>query len=713
MRIALATLAFALCTSNAFAVNVEIGRGLGTSSIAPIRYVAPSPDDAGAAAILYRTSDLAALPPNTSITTISFEKTAGGAVPNTAIAIALKNTSATSLTSGSTLSAELAGAIEHVNVVKSVTDAPGWVDFALATPFVYTGGGIEIIVTWDSNSGARANGDIFWKQHGTGSTVCYLEAYGPDAALTSAQMFPAAGSPEPRPNIRFDRTATSNPWVVVTSGLTVLADGGAYQASQAFRNGVTYPNRLHVENVGGAVAPLGDFVFVNPMSAALAAVTQPPATLAAGLSADIEYTHTPNANNVLASYGVTIGTFDFTNQGNTFSGGGTPELDLWVKGPTGNAAPLTNGGQTYLGAVVVGQEIYYTGIIANVGTAALNLSGTPAVTISAGTNITVSDVVQPAVSTVSVGSDLTFGFALTATAPINDTGVTVAIANDDPNEGSMSTQLRMRAVTVTTPPTGSPEIDVARSGGIPIADGSTFNESVDPTQSLFLLNYTVFNLGDAPLELSPAVIFNEAGCAATIVTNLPSTIAEGGNAVLSITVARDGTDDGAFSVSIGNNDVGESPYDFTVGIPSSNSPNIVVSNTDVGDLIAGFGVTRDVLIQNTGLADLVVSDVTIEGADNVQVLPLTPASFTLAPGTSQAFAMTLLSTAVGGYVFDVVATSNDPDTNPYRLVLSGSVTAAGEAPDEGCAAVPSSSLLLGLALGALMRLGKRGARVVS
>ena len=699
-----------LVTHSAFAVTTESERGLIGASVAPVRYVAPSPDDAGAAALLYNIADLAALPPNTSINTISFEKTAGGGVDGTAFTMSLKNTTATTLTSPSTLTAELVGAVEHVNVIKNIPDAAGWVDFPLATPFVYTGGGIEIVITWDSASGARSGKDIFWRSHTTGSSTRYLEAYGPDpiSSLPDDTIVSPASSSKPRPNIRFDRTATASPWLVVHAGTTLLADNVDYTQPAAFRNGVSYPVTLELYNAGGSDVTLGDFVFGNLMAVTTTPVVQPTATLAPGVNLLVEFTHAATADNTLASYDVAIGDFNFGNQGNTFSGAPAPEIDVWLRDPSGNASPIADDGQIYLGGVAVGAKVYYTGVIANIGTATLNLSG--AITVTGGTGVTVSDVVQPSAASVNHGRDLTYGFALTPTVAQTLSTATIAFTNDDATEASFSTQLRMKAVTVATPPAGSPEIDMTRPGGAPIADGATFNEAVDPNENPILLTYNVLNTGTAALTLSPAVIFNEAGCTANVVTNVPSSIPAGGSGILSISVTRSGDDDGAFSVSIDNNDGNENPYDFTVGIPSRLSPNIGVTYGGPADITAGKAISADFLIANTGLADLAVTDISVENLVNAAVNILSPRNLSIAPAGSETISTSIAAGVPGTYSFDLVVTSNDPDAPAFRLTVAGTAADGGktDAPDDGgCAATGGEPLLVMLAFGSLLRYSSR------
>ncbi|MHC4840129.1 MAG: hypothetical protein ACYTDT_04090 [Planctomycetota bacterium] len=113
-----------------------------------------------------------------------------------------------------------------------------------------------------------------------------------------------------------------------------------------------------------------------------------------------------------------------------------------------------------------------------------------------------------------------------------------------------------------------PEIDVNRTGTpvTPVADGGV---DVVPTAygtSSFTLSYSIENTGSGNLTLTTPVSAPGAqtNCTVTIVAQPTTTIAPSSATALDLSVTPTSAGPFSFSLSIGNDDANENPYDFTV-----------------------------------------------------------------------------------------------------------------------------------------------------
>ena len=268
--------------------------------------------------------------------------------------------------------------------------------------------------------------------------------------------------------------------------------------------------------------------------------------------------------------------------------------------------------------------------------------------------------------------------------------------------------LRVEFTPVTPPQPGDIEVpEVARDGNVafgPVALNTSVTKS-----------FTLRNAGTGNLQINGVTV---AGTAAGGVvgndpaTMLPFLIENGGARTLApgasstVRVVFKPLTAGNFTgvVNIGSNDPDENPYTFTV-TGSGNQPPppvtgeiaVSVGNADVpsGGTV-DFGavlvpstapVVREVVISNTGDANLMLGAVVIAGLPIAGPLPsappgffrvVTPPAAVVEPGRS-----TVLRIAAGGndftvqalrYVMEATIQNSDADENPYRLLLSANVT---------------------------------------
>lgn len=141
---------------------------------------------------LYTSSELVNLPMGSVITHVAWYKTNNAATnSNMLFEIFLKNSSLTTVQSPSQTWANLTGSSTQVysSNSASVSSAIGWVVFPLSTPFVYTGGGLEVSVNFDISQGTNpwTTAGFSWaKDNITGRTISYCGST-PSTTLNNAR----------------------------------------------------------------------------------------------------------------------------------------------------------------------------------------------------------------------------------------------------------------------------------------------------------------------------------------------------------------------------------------------------------------------------------------------------------------------------------------------------------------------------------------------
>lgn len=129
---------------------------------------------------LFDASELSAIPSGDLITKIAWFMDNAGVTTGNAqkMDIYLKNSTATSLTAGTTLATATAGAtLVYSSTSQAITGTPGWVEFIFTSPFVYTGGALEVIIDWDISNvaGNPTNLGFSWKKDNyTGKVISYI-----------------------------------------------------------------------------------------------------------------------------------------------------------------------------------------------------------------------------------------------------------------------------------------------------------------------------------------------------------------------------------------------------------------------------------------------------------------------------------------------------------------------------------------------------------
>ncbi len=230
---------------------IQIGTGTASSYLSgPIyRSSAASTFNWSKYAYIYTATELAAIPPGSMITQIEWEKAAGTITAPNNFEILMANNSATALTTGTTWGVVTAGATSVYNNMNQgfMSTAPGWESYILTTPFIYTGGTLQIMtdhIKYGTASGAvnyyrtAATGmAIGWAAGAAGSAASSLTTtygnnrpnikihYVPGTACTGAVNAGTA-------NASVSAVCPSVPYNLSLSGNT-LASGITYQWQSA------------------------------------------------------------------------------------------------------------------------------------------------------------------------------------------------------------------------------------------------------------------------------------------------------------------------------------------------------------------------------------------------------------------------------------------------------------------------------------------------
>lgn len=267
-----------------------------------------------------------------------------------------------------------------------------------------------------------------------------------------------------------------------------------------------------------------------------------------------------------------------------------PEID--VQRPAGTSIPSGIATNDNVGTLTLGAATPVTWTIANTGTAALSLTGTPLVAISNQVGLTSATVTTAPSATVAASSSTTFVVTITPNAAA--WGFRVTIANNDGDEGTYV----FNAVGTAT----APEMDVQTSGASPVADGGTDNVGNHAAGTPFNLSYVILNTGTAALNLtgSPLVaIGSPTNCTANVTTAPTSPVAAAGQTGFTIQVTP--TTAGlafSFTISIDNNDANENPYNWTVNgaAPAIVATQLVVT-TQPGNGTGGSALSTQPVVE--------------------------------------------------------------------------------------------------------------------
>jgi hypothetical protein len=214
-----------LTSSFSYAQFVQIGTSTTTSSYlsGPIyRSSAASTFNFSKYAYIYTATELAAIPAGSMITQIEWQKVSGTITAPNTFEILLANNSATTLATGTTWGTLIAGSTSAYNNTNQgfMTTGPGWESYVLTTPFIYTGGTLQVM-TDHVKAGTASAAIPYYRELATGMAIGWAGA----AAGTNATTLTAPSYGNNRPNIRIHYVPGTGCTGTITAGLTVSSAG--------------------------------------------------------------------------------------------------------------------------------------------------------------------------------------------------------------------------------------------------------------------------------------------------------------------------------------------------------------------------------------------------------------------------------------------------------------------------------------------------------
>ncbi|MFN8416094.1 MAG: glycosyl hydrolase family 8 [Cytophagaceae bacterium] len=484
-------------------------------------------------------------------------------------------------------------------------------------------------------------------------------------------------------NLTGTATAVPAPEMNLKQGVTVIASGtGMYNFPSTPATTSSTPATFIIENIGNANLTVGT-VSISGTDAASFSVTQATGTTVTGPTGTTTFTVTFSPTTV-GSKTATISIVNNDSDENpyTFTVTGTataaPAPEINVRQNTTNLLSGT-GSYAFTPSVAVGSSSpTVTFTIDNLGTAALNLTGTPKVQVT-GTDF----VVNSTTTAASVGASLTTTFTITFTpTSAGAKSATVSIANNDSDENPYT-------FTVTGTATANPEINVKQGTSSILTTGTYAFASVLTGSSSAPITFTIENLGNADLTVG-TISLTGTDAASFSVTQAAGTTVTGPTGTTTFTVTFSPTTVGSktAAVSIVNNDSDENPYVINLTGTATAAPAPEVNLKQAATVIAsGTGAFTfpstpattssaavTFTIENLGSAALTVGTISSSSPD-FTVTQAGSTSITGPTGTTT-FTVTFNPTTIGAKTGTISIVNNDSDENPYTFTVNGTATAA-------------------------------------
>jgi len=594
--------------------------------------------------------------------------------------------------------------VEHTFTIRN----PGSADLNLTgTPLVAISGthAADFTVTVDPVSPVGSGG---------GTTTLTVQFDPSDAGLREATVSIANSDSDEDP-YDFSIQGTGTAPEMDVSGLGVsIADGDAVPegADDTDFGDVlvatgTNPNTFTITNSGTAVLNLTG----GPPRVTISGTHQTDFTLSldattpvgdGGGTTTFTITFDPGAPG-LRTATVSIANNDLDEDPYNFSIQGTgiaPEMDvsgLGVSIADGDATPSAADDTDFGSVLVAGGTNPNTFTITNSGTADLNLTGDPRVTIG-GAHAADFELTTDAGASIALGGGTTT-FEITfdpSAAGLRE--ATVSIANDDGDEDPYDFSIQGSGI--------EPEMDVSGLG-VSITDGDTTPATADDTDfgtvningGMVDHTFTIENTGAVDLALTgapgpPLVEVTGAHAGDFTVTAVPTTPVAASGGTTTFTVEFDPSALGlrTATVSIANDDADEDPYDFAIqGTGGVSEMDVQGNGTSIVDGDTGPSVADDTAfgtvningstldhtftIANSGSADLsldgtpLVAVTGTHGGDfTVTVDPTTPVAAT---GGTTTFTVQFDPGAEGLRTATVSIANDDADEDPYDFAIQG------------------------------------------
>ena len=366
-----------------------------------------------------------------------------------------------------------------------------------------------------------------------------------------------------------------------------------------------------------------------------------------------------------------------------FAAAPAPQIELQRPAYT----PIPNGATDNVGSVAAGGGQSFTWYIVNGGSAALNLTGSPLVSLSGFSNCSASVTSQPAASLPAGGYSTSFAVQVVPAATGAFSFQMTILSNDSARS----------PYTVTVAGNGgaaggTPNMNVQRPVSTTIASGGNDNLGSLNTGAASSFTYTIGNSGTGSLLLngSPLVaLSNPSNCNVTVSSQPSGAIASMGSTSFVVQVTPAAAGAFGFRISIANTDTaaGKNPYVINVSgaATSTSAPEIDVQRpagspitsggTDnLGQVATGAATLLTYTVANLGSASLALSGatpVTISGTSNCSAAVATQPAASVAAASTATFSVSLTPTTAAAFSFVISIANSDSNENPYTITVSG------------------------------------------
>src|SRR5688572_2855285 len=367
-----------------------------------------------------------------------------------------------------------------------------------------------------------------------------------------------------------------------------------------------------------------------------------------------------------ADDGLAIDDFSLTANGTPAA----PEMNV-----VGNSVSIADGDATpdladhtnFGSTATDGGTVVRTFTIENIGTAPLELTGTPKVVITGNDASDFTVTLDPA-SPVSGPGTTTFQVTFDPSAS-GSRSATLSIANDDTDENPYN-------------------FDIQGAGTEPIINVTDVAFGIVNVGTTGNSNITVSNSGDADLVISSATLTDPSGWFGLTAPGPGTTVGPSGSITVAVSCTPPAGAVGsqtANAIFASNSSAGadnSSTLTCTAGAPEINvtgsgitigdgdtTPDLT-DHTDFGSAaVSGGSVVRTFTIHNTGNATLTVS---IPSSNN-STFAITASGYPhiISPGGSRTFNVTFDPSTPGLHTATISVTSTDADENPYDFAIQG------------------------------------------
>ena len=327
-----------------------------------------------------------------------------------------------------------------------------------------------------------------------------------------------------------------------------------------------------------------------------------------------------------------------------------PEIQVQGNNTTivdGDGSPTTTD-DTDFGNSPVGSPMVHTFTIQNTGNDNLTLS-TPTI---GGTHASDFVVTTAPATSVSANDSTTFQVTFTSSG-VGTRSATISITNNDSDENPYNFSLQGTGLV-----TNAPEIEV-QGNGTTIGDGDNSPSTTDHTDfgttdvgTPVIRTFTIRNSGDAALTVNTPALGGTHASDFTIITNPTSSVAAGVSTTFQVSFNPSATGTRSATLSIGNNDSDENPYNFSLQ-GTGNPPTISVSDATIAEGTTTRSVNAQTLnfvitlsrteSQNVTVDYTTVNNSAVGGSDYTPI----SGTLTFAPGeTSKTVSVTVLDDAL-------------------------------------------------------------------